>query len=83
MTGQTSQFTSSPGHASYLLLNIKIMTFWWLNLSYALDADLLELAESKGKYAKLLSDMCKFYRDWHVKSDGVYGNLQFISLTNL
>ncbi|XP_027351544.1 uridine nucleosidase 1 isoform X2 [Abrus precatorius] len=37
------------------------------------DADLLELKGSKGKYASLLSDMCKFYRDWHVKSDGVYG----------
>ncbi|TKY62004.1 Uridine nucleosidase 1 [Spatholobus suberectus] len=37
------------------------------------DADLLELKESKGKYAPLLSDMCKFYRDWHVKSDGVRG----------
>ncbi|RDX76335.1 Uridine nucleosidase 1 [Mucuna pruriens] len=37
------------------------------------DADLLELKESKGKYTPLLSDMCKFYRDWHVKSDGVYG----------
>ncbi|XP_061340253.1 uridine nucleosidase 1 [Gastrolobium bilobum] len=37
------------------------------------DDDLLELKESKGKYAPLLSDMCKFYRDWHVKSDGVYG----------
>ncbi|XP_022743754.1 uridine nucleosidase 1-like [Durio zibethinus] len=37
------------------------------------DDDLLELKQSKGKYAKLLSDMCKFYRDWHVRSDGVYG----------
>ncbi|KAK7337219.1 hypothetical protein VNO77_17782 [Canavalia gladiata] len=37
------------------------------------DDDLLELKESKGKYAPLLSEMCKFYRDWHVKSDGVYG----------
>ncbi|KAK7284880.1 hypothetical protein RJT34_19634 [Clitoria ternatea] len=37
------------------------------------DDDLLELKESKGKYASLLSDMCKFYRDWHVKSDGIYG----------
>ncbi|KFK36524.1 hypothetical protein AALP_AA4G135500 [Arabis alpina] len=37
------------------------------------DDDLLELRNSKGKHAKLLSDMCKFYRDWHVKSDGVYG----------
>lgn len=38
------------------------------------DDDLLELKESKGKHAPLLSEMCKFYRDWHVKSDGVYGN---------
>ncbi|EOY08190.1 Uridine-ribohydrolase 1 isoform 3, partial [Theobroma cacao] len=37
------------------------------------DDDLLELKQSKGKYAQLLSNMCKFYRDWHVKSDGVYG----------
>ncbi|KAF5750497.1 Uridine-ribohydrolase 1 isoform 1 [Tripterygium wilfordii] len=37
------------------------------------DDDLLELRQSKGKYALLLSDMCKFYRDWHVKSDDVYG----------
>ncbi|KAI9153459.1 hypothetical protein LWI28_011660 [Acer negundo] len=37
------------------------------------DADLLELRQSEGKYAQLLSEMCKFYRDFHVKSDGVYG----------
>ncbi|XP_015951459.1 uridine nucleosidase 1 [Arachis duranensis] len=37
------------------------------------DADLLELKESRGKYAHLLSNMCKFYRDWHVNSDGFYG----------
>ncbi|XP_065857314.1 uridine nucleosidase 1 [Euphorbia lathyris] len=37
------------------------------------DDDLLELRESKGKHAQILCDMCKFYRDWHVKSDGVYG----------
>ncbi|KAI9090676.1 hypothetical protein K1719_028529 [Acacia pycnantha] len=37
------------------------------------DADLLQLKNSEGKHAQLLSDMCKFYRDWHVKSDGVYG----------
>ncbi|KAG2686562.1 hypothetical protein I3843_09G011400 [Carya illinoinensis] len=37
------------------------------------DADLLELRQSKGKHAQFLSDICKFYRDWHVKSDGVYG----------
>jgi uridine nucleosidase len=41
------------------------------------DADLLELKESKGKHAALLSEMCKFYRDWHVKSDGVYGNFTY------
>ncbi|KAK1562606.1 hypothetical protein Q3G72_014726 [Acer saccharum] len=37
------------------------------------DADLLELRQSEGKYAQLLSEMCKFYRDFHVKYDGVYG----------
>ncbi|XP_062117565.1 uridine nucleosidase 1 isoform X1 [Humulus lupulus] len=37
------------------------------------DADLLELRQSKGKHAQILSNMSKFYRDWHVKSDGVYG----------
>ncbi|EXB88735.1 hypothetical protein L484_015425 [Morus notabilis] len=37
------------------------------------DADLLDLRQSNGKHTKILCDMCKFYRDWHVKSDGVYG----------
>ncbi|KAG7573814.1 Ribonucleoside hydrolase-like [Arabidopsis suecica] len=37
------------------------------------DDDLLELSNCNGKHSKLISDMCKFYRDWHVKSDGVYG----------
>ncbi|KAG5556592.1 hypothetical protein RHGRI_007008 [Rhododendron griersonianum] len=37
------------------------------------DADLEELRQSKGRHAQVLSKMCKFYRDWHVKSDGVYG----------
>ncbi|BAT85847.1 hypothetical protein LR48_Vigan03g241000 [Vigna angularis] len=37
------------------------------------DADLLQLKESQGKYAPFLSEICKFYRDWHVKSDGVHG----------
>ncbi|KAH0779585.1 hypothetical protein KY290_006012 [Solanum tuberosum] len=37
------------------------------------DADLDELRQSEGKHAKLLCDMCKFYRDFHVKSEGVYG----------
>lgn len=37
------------------------------------DDDLLHLKQSKGKYAGLLSAMCKFYRDWHVQSDSVFG----------
>ncbi|WMV52442.1 hypothetical protein MTR67_045827 [Solanum verrucosum] len=37
------------------------------------DADLDELRQSEGKHAKLLCNMCKFYRDFHVKSEGVYG----------
>lgn len=37
------------------------------------DADLDELRESEGKHAKLLCNICKFYRDFHVKSDGFYG----------
>ncbi|KAF5940591.1 hypothetical protein HYC85_021758 [Camellia sinensis] len=37
------------------------------------DADLDELRLSEGRHAQLLSTMCKFYRDWHVESLGVYG----------
>ncbi|XP_049401485.1 uridine nucleosidase 1-like [Solanum stenotomum] len=37
------------------------------------DADLDELRQSEGKHAKLLCNMCKFYRNFHVKSEGVYG----------
>ncbi|KAK4725153.1 hypothetical protein R3W88_027932 [Solanum pinnatisectum] len=37
------------------------------------DGDLDELRQSEGKHAKLLCNMCKFYRDFHVKSEGVYG----------
>ncbi|CAH9071698.1 unnamed protein product [Cuscuta epithymum] len=37
------------------------------------DSDLEMLKQSKGRYAQFISDTCKFYRDWHVKSDGVYG----------
>ncbi|XP_024975509.1 uridine nucleosidase 1 [Cynara cardunculus var. scolymus] len=37
------------------------------------DDDLDELRQSAGRHAQFLSDVCKFYRDWHVKSDGVYG----------
>ncbi|XP_042407168.1 probable uridine nucleosidase 1 [Zingiber officinale] len=37
------------------------------------DADLAKIRNSKGKHSHILCEMCKFYRDWHVKSDGVYG----------
>ncbi|KAL2229314.1 uridine nucleosidase 1 [Sesamum indicum] len=37
------------------------------------DTHLDELRRSEGKHAQLICEMCKFYRDWHVKSDGVYG----------
>ena len=55
------------------------------NCFMASDDDLLELRQSKGKYCKILCEMCQFYRDWHVKSDGVHGNccLYFHYLTVL
>ena len=37
------------------------------------DDDLLQLRQSKGKHTQLICDACKFYRDWHVESDGVHG----------
>uniref|UniRef100_A0A7N0THX7 Inosine nucleosidase n=1 Tax=Kalanchoe fedtschenkoi TaxID=63787 RepID=A0A7N0THX7_KALFE len=37
------------------------------------DADLSELRQCSGKYTKFVGDICQFYRDWHVKSDGVCG----------
>ncbi|KAL3642672.1 Uridine nucleosidase 1 [Castilleja foliolosa] len=37
------------------------------------DEHLNELRKSNGKHAQFICDICKFYRDWHVKSDGVYG----------
>ncbi|KAI4310540.1 hypothetical protein MLD38_035512 [Melastoma candidum] len=37
------------------------------------DEDLLDIKQSKAKHAKFLGDICSFYRNWHVKSDGVYG----------
>ncbi|CAA3013746.1 probable uridine nucleosidase 1 [Olea europaea subsp. europaea] len=37
------------------------------------DEDLDELRQSKGRHAEFLCNICKFYRDWHVKSDGVHG----------
>ncbi|KAF5803594.1 putative hydrolase [Helianthus annuus] len=37
------------------------------------DDDLDELRKSAGKHAKFFGDISRFYRDWHVKSDGLYG----------
>ncbi|XP_042521238.1 uridine nucleosidase 1-like [Macadamia integrifolia] len=37
------------------------------------DEDISELRDSKGRHAQFLGELCKFYIDWHVKSDGVYG----------
>ncbi|XP_019187162.1 PREDICTED: probable uridine nucleosidase 1 [Ipomoea nil] len=37
------------------------------------DADLDGLRQSNGRHARFICDAFKFYRDWHVKSDGVYG----------
>lgn len=55
---------------SILRSNINVMPIIFM---FA-DDDLLEIRESKGKHAQVLCDMCKFYRDWHVMSDGVCGN---------
>ncbi|KAJ8510519.1 hypothetical protein OPV22_000953 [Ensete ventricosum] len=37
------------------------------------DEDLSELRNSKGRHSQTISEMCKFYRDWHVQSEGVHG----------
>ncbi|KAJ4970514.1 hypothetical protein NE237_003613 [Protea cynaroides] len=37
------------------------------------DEDLSELRDSQGRHCQFLGELCKFYRDWHVESDGVYG----------
>ncbi|XP_042521242.1 uridine nucleosidase 1-like isoform X2 [Macadamia integrifolia] len=37
------------------------------------DEDLPEIKDSKGKQAQFLGELCKFYRDWNVKANGVYG----------
>jgi uridine nucleosidase len=33
----------------------------------------LDLKNSKGYHIQFLSDMCKFYRDWHAEFDGFHG----------
>jgi len=58
--------------SQYSLLK-ECVCFWSIS-----DDDLLELGNCKGKHSKLISDMCKFYRDWHVKSDGVYGKQESV-----
>ncbi|KAF8403256.1 hypothetical protein HHK36_011357 [Tetracentron sinense] len=37
------------------------------------DADLSELKDSRGRHAQFLCNVCKFYRDWHVQSEDIYG----------
>ncbi|KAJ1692208.1 hypothetical protein LUZ63_008906 [Rhynchospora breviuscula] len=37
------------------------------------DSDLSEISKSKGKYAQFICNMCNFYQNWHVKSDGFHG----------
>ncbi|CAL5334561.1 unnamed protein product [Camellia sinensis] len=49
------------------------------------DADLDELRQSEGRHAQFISNMCKVYGDWHVKSDGVrgiflHGPVSFVAL---
>ncbi|RWV89524.1 hypothetical protein GW17_00048321 [Ensete ventricosum] len=46
------------------------------------DADLSELRNSKGKHSQILCDMCKFYRDWNVNSNGVYGRSTLLTPHN-
>lgn len=63
------------------LWDSEIVSFWSLiTILLVSDDDLLDLRQSKGKHAQILSDMCKFYRDWHVKSDGVYGTPLLLQL---
>lgn len=70
----------------YFLYQVSLVCVRSLHNSHifcASDANLLELKQSKGKYAKFICDMTKFYRDFHVKSDGVYGMPWFRSLIAL
>lgn len=57
---------TSGAHISVVGINITTQTKFT-------DIDLCELRESKGRHTRVITDMCKFYRDWHVKSDGVEG----------
>ncbi|KAL6559212.1 Uridine nucleosidase 1 [Orobanche hederae] len=47
------------------------------------DMHLDELRKSKGRHAQFICDICKFYRDWHVKSDGgifLHDPVSFVAL---
>lgn len=37
------------------------------------EADLLEIRDAKGRFGKYVYDMCKFYKNWHIESDGLDG----------
>lgn len=37
------------------------------------DQDLCELRDSGGRYGRYIYNISQFYKDWHVKSDGVHG----------
>ncbi|KAG5573126.1 hypothetical protein H5410_062892 [Solanum commersonii] len=52
------------GYANIDVVGINITTQVKLK-----DADLEKLKQSEGKHAKFVCDMCKFYRDWHLKSE--------------
>lgn len=72
----TTQVQFTGGIPVYSLFNFSTIILYCFKGSISVsDDDLLQLRQSKGKHAQLISDTCKFYRDWHVKSDGVHGNL--------
>ncbi|KAH7441911.1 hypothetical protein KP509_03G061700 [Ceratopteris richardii] len=37
------------------------------------ESDLLEIRDSKGAFGKYIYNMCVFYRNWHIESDGLNG----------
>ncbi|KAM7464261.1 hypothetical protein LguiA_032382 [Lonicera macranthoides] len=67
MTTEAADIVFTCG-ANIVVVGINITTQVQLT-----DHDLDELRKSGRKHAQFLSDMIKFYRDSHVKSDGVYG----------
>ncbi|XP_050230206.1 uridine nucleosidase 1 isoform X1 [Mercurialis annua] len=74
--------------ALYLFFSVLCLCFscFLVIILSIIDDDLLALRQSKGKHAQIICDMCKFYRNWHVKSDGVHGiflhdPVAFVALT--